>query len=297
MNGKNNLAVLLFAILFVSGFSMPRTQAAIKDTDVDGLSDEAEVKIYKTDPLVFDTDGDTRGDGDEILDGTDPLDKASSTIAMLSKQDVGLLGSPEKFAWYIGRSSGILAFILLTGVVVFGLIISSRAFTGYVPGAMAYETHRFIAWLALGTVILHFSSFFFDNFMKMKVVEALVPFTMSRDFQTALGFNIGWSVALGVIAFYFILILVFTSQFRSKISPKLWRGIHYISAAAYVLFVLHGFMTGTDSKEWWMRALYATSVSLVSLLILTRIIFRNLVPKVRAWWKIKTEGMDAPLGN
>jgi len=84
---------------------------------------------------VFDTDNDGRGDGDEILDRTDPLDMESSYIAALSQPDPGIWGNPNKWAWYLGRASGILAFILLTGVVSFGLIISSRAFMKVVPGA------------------------------------------------------------------------------------------------------------------------------------------------------------------
>lgn len=43
------------------------------DTDVDGLTDWAEVKIYKTDPLNPDTDGDGYKDGQEVINGYDPL--------------------------------------------------------------------------------------------------------------------------------------------------------------------------------------------------------------------------------
>ncbi|MEI8096773.1 MAG: ferric reductase-like transmembrane domain-containing protein [Candidatus Moraniibacteriota bacterium] len=297
MNGKHKIILFSFLAFFVLGFHAHTAFGIVKDSDVDGLSDDAETTVYHTDPLVFDTDGDGVGDGQEVLDGTDPLDKNSSSLAAIIVQDPGLLGSPVKFAWYLGRASGILAFTLLSGVVIFGLIMSSRAFNKFVPGATVYETHKFISWLALATVILHFSSFFFDSFMKLKVVEALVPFSLSRSFPTAMGYDMGLSVALGVIAFYLMLILIFTSEFRSKISPKVWRAIHYISAIAYFLFIAHGFLTGTDSKEWWMRALYATSASTVFVLILIRILSRNLIPSIRAWWKSKTEGADVPLEN
>lgn len=58
------------------------TNAGAADTDGDGLSDFAEVgfepgSATETDPLVFDTDGDGVGDGDEVTNGTDPLDPAS----------------------------------------------------------------------------------------------------------------------------------------------------------------------------------------------------------------------------
>jgi hypothetical protein len=44
------------------------------DTDGDGLSDHAEVHVYKTDPMTPDTDGDGVSDHDEVFNtGTDPI--------------------------------------------------------------------------------------------------------------------------------------------------------------------------------------------------------------------------------
>ncbi len=44
----------------------------LPDTDVDGLQDNDELSIWKTDPLKFDTDGDGYGDGWEVLKGYNP---------------------------------------------------------------------------------------------------------------------------------------------------------------------------------------------------------------------------------
>lgn len=45
------------------------------DTDKDGLMDNDEIKIYKTNPLKADTDADGKTDGYEVRRGTDPLKK------------------------------------------------------------------------------------------------------------------------------------------------------------------------------------------------------------------------------
>lgn len=42
------------------------------DSDEDGLTDREEVKIYNTNPLNSDTDGDTYKDGDEVRNGYNP---------------------------------------------------------------------------------------------------------------------------------------------------------------------------------------------------------------------------------
>lgn len=42
------------------------------DTDADGLFDREEVEVYKTNPLLADTDGDTYPDGSEVKNGYNP---------------------------------------------------------------------------------------------------------------------------------------------------------------------------------------------------------------------------------
>ena len=50
------------------------------DTDADGLNDLDEVDEHGTDPLNEDTDGGGAPDGQEIEDGTDPLDDADDLL-------------------------------------------------------------------------------------------------------------------------------------------------------------------------------------------------------------------------
>ncbi|MBP9751873.1 MAG: ferric reductase-like transmembrane domain-containing protein [Candidatus Moranbacteria bacterium] len=256
--------------------------AQVKDTDVDGLTDQAETDAYHTDPAVADTDGDGIGDGEEVVDGTDPLDAASSRLVSYRvAPDPGILGEREKFAWYFGRATGIAAFVLLTLVMVSGMTVSSRAFIRRLNLGNALEYHRVFSWLAFSTVVLHAGSFLFDDFIRMTVSEMLVPFLLERDFPTALGFDLGKATALGIIAFYLILMLILTAELRTKATARFWRQLHYFSFLAYPLFLAHGFMAGTDSREWWMQAIYVISGILVCIFIVIRVVFRNILPKIR----------------
>lgn len=63
---------LLMAALFLAGFFT--AHAALKDSDVDGITDEAETTIYRTDPQNHDTDGDDFDDGYEVTNKTNPTD-------------------------------------------------------------------------------------------------------------------------------------------------------------------------------------------------------------------------------
>jgi hypothetical protein len=65
------------------------TDLRVADTDGDGLSDGAEVKQYRTNPLLRDTDGDGVSDGLEIQAGSDPLNPNSVNYGpILSRVDV-----------------------------------------------------------------------------------------------------------------------------------------------------------------------------------------------------------------
>lgn len=284
MEGKQRnilKGVVLLVIASVVCFSSV-AQAALKDIDVDGLTDESEASIYKTNPKLYDTDGDSVGDGQEVLDATNPLDAESSKLLLLSNQEVGLLGPVAQRPWYIARASGLLAFMLLSLGAIYGLVISSRALSRVITSPVAYELHRTLSLVSLGVVLLHISSFFFDDYLKIRFFEAFVPGVLQRNFPSALGYNLGFSVGMGIVAFYIILILILTSEFRAKLSSRVWRKIHYLSFVAYLLFVGHGFTAGTDSGEYWVRVMYIVSLMMVGVLVSIRIISRGIIPAWKA---------------
>ena len=65
------------------------TDAALADTDEDGLTDGQEALEIGTAPLAPDTDGDGILDGDEVAQGTDPLDGVAGSILEEAPVDEG----------------------------------------------------------------------------------------------------------------------------------------------------------------------------------------------------------------
>lgn len=254
MSGKHKKILFTLLLVLVGFMVFSPLQAAVKDSDTDGLTDQAEIEIYFTNPSNPDTDNDGVDDGVEILNTTNPL-----------LADSRLDGSDtSKLAWYIGRASGILAFILLTLVVVNGLLMSTRLAFRLMPPALNYEMHRFFSWMAILAVIGHFVSFTFDGFFHLTFLEGILPFMLDRNFTSSLGYGFRFSVGIGIIAFYGILALVVTSELRRFGFPlKKWRALHYTSFLTYILFLAHGIMAGSDSLSWWMMWIYGLSGTLV----------------------------------
>lgn len=268
--------------------------AAVQDSDLDSLTDESETTIYGTDPVLFDTDGDGVGDGEEIIDSTNPLDPGSShLIELKTKSDPGILGEREKRAWFFGRASGIAAFVLFSLVVIHGLIMTSRVWGRIFSMPTINAIHEYLSIAALAIATAHMVSFFFDDYLHINFSEALVPFLLERSFLSAQGFDIGIAVSLGILAIYLAIILVFTSLYRSKLPLKFWRFLHYFGFAFYFLMLFHGFMAGTDSVNPGIKFLYGTSLLIVSSLILLRIIVaRRMRQRIQAAQRDQSQSLS-----
>lgn len=71
--------LIVSTILVFGGFFLLHTSASAttEDRDIDGLANDAEIQVYGTSPDLPDTDHDKVLDGDEIKQGSDPLNAKS----------------------------------------------------------------------------------------------------------------------------------------------------------------------------------------------------------------------------
>lgn len=120
MFGNHNLGVFFVSLaLFVSIAS--GTHAALKDSDTDGITDEAESATYGTDPWNRDTDKDGFDDGYEVVNGADPQDAKSMPFV---GQDESSPQDNETIWSVDGKMLGIVAGVLF--LVFFFMASSSR---------------------------------------------------------------------------------------------------------------------------------------------------------------------------
>ncbi|KKP94404.1 MAG: Ferric reductase transmembrane domain-containing protein [Candidatus Moranbacteria bacterium GW2011_GWD2_36_12] len=216
------------------------------DYDLDGLTDQAEIQIYKTDPKNPDTDGDGYYDGTETVSLADPLDAAMIPGIPITEEPV-VTNDEVPWAWYVSRASGLVAFLLLYLSIFFGLVIRVPFVHKIFSPLGSMQAHGWIALQALFFAFIHGVVLIFDKFINLSLWNIFVPFSSSYE-PTLL--------ALGTISLYLMIILIVTSYGRKYMSQKIWRAIHFSNIFLYVFTIVHALMLGTDLKNEVARNIF-----------------------------------------
>jgi sulfoxide reductase heme-binding subunit YedZ len=158
--------------------------------------------------------------------------------------------------WYLTRSTGITAFVLLTVTTVLGVAATQRALASPAwPRFATQQLHRNVSLLAMVVLVVHIVTTLLDSYVDVGWLSMVVPFWSS---YRTLG------VALGTIAFDLLLLVVVTSLLRLRMSARLWRAVHLSSYAAWPIALLHFLNTGTDAAHggWgiWLGIACAATV-------------------------------------
>lgn len=149
--------------------------------------------------------------------------------------------------WYLSRSAGVMAYLLLWLSTLLGFAVSAKFIDPLLERVFTYDFHEHLSLLSLGFVALHALVLLFDPYEPLSLAELLVPFISSyRPF---------W-VGLGVIGLYLSALVTVTYYIRSWIGMRAFRRLHYLSVAAYLGSLLHGWFAGTDSALPMMAGIY-----------------------------------------
>jgi predicted ferric reductase len=150
--------------------------------------------------------------------------------------------------WYATRSSGLVAWALLGGSVLWGLALSTKVLRGKPRPNWILDLHRFLGGLALVFTAVHVIAILLDSYVSFGLVEVLVPFT--GTWHPA-------AVAWGIVGLYLLLAVELTSLARKRLSKKIWRATHYLSFPLFAFTSVHALTAGTDRHTLLMRAVIA----------------------------------------
>ncbi len=164
--------------------------------------------------------------------------------------------------WYMARSAGIVAYLLLWGAVAFGILVSDKILDGLVKAPVVFEVHKFLSILALIVGMFHGVVLLGDSFMKFTVLDILIPFL--SPYQPF------W-VGLGILGLYLTVILVGSFYIKKRIGHRTWKLIHYASFAVWIMTSLHGIFAGSDSSQMLVQLMYTAAIVSVGYLLTYRI--------------------------
>jgi ferredoxin-NADP reductase len=171
--------------------------------------------------------------------------------------------------WYVTRASAVIAWILLTLSVVWGILLSTRLLRNIDNPGWLQDLHKYFGGASLIMVALHVVSLMLDGWLHFSLIEALVPFEAA--YRTV-------PVAIGILSMYLMVAIQGTSLLMNRLPRKAWKAIHYTSYGALVMVAFHAGLSGTDVGSSWYRILSIALIVVAAVAVLLRVLVRSKGP-------------------
>lgn len=156
--------------------------------------------------------------------------------------------------WILARTTGLLAYTLLTASVLAGLVLKARPFGPALKAAAVTDIHRLLAMLGLGAVLVHVLALLLDTSVHFDIASLLVPgLAPYRPLWTG----------LGVLAAELTAIVYASFWLRKRIGTHNWRRLHWVTYLIFGIATMHGLAAGTDSGQPWAVGLYGGAVGAI----------------------------------
>ncbi|HLG68663.1 MAG TPA: ferric reductase-like transmembrane domain-containing protein [Acidimicrobiales bacterium] len=164
------------------------------------------------------------------------------------------VGHGSTAVWYLTRSSGIVAFVLLTAATVLGVVASVGWTSERWPRFASQTLHRNLSLFCLVLVGLHVVTTVGDGYVPIRLVDAVVPFAQS--------YRPVW-VGLGTLAFDLLVAVALTSALRRRIGYRSWRAVHWLAYLSWPIAAFHELGSGTDVHLAPIEALNVVCIAAV----------------------------------
>lgn len=152
--------------------------------------------------------------------------------------------------WQIARTSAFVAFGCYTLVVAWGVLLSSRFWR---PAAPQLGFHRFLGSLGLVAVATHITALMLDHFARVHL-------------RSLVGLDPRPGVVVGAVALWLVIALPLSFRLKRArvINQRVWRGLHYGGYLMWGTALVHGVMSGSDSRSPWALGFYGGAAALVA---------------------------------
>lgn len=157
--------------------------------------------------------------------------------------------------WYLARATGLVSLVLFTASLCLGVVARSGRAVPLLGRAGVADLHRTAALTAVGLVVVHVTTLFFDPYAGLRLIDVVVP---------GLGTYRPLWLALGTMAFDLLLVITVVSMLRNRVGPRVFHLVHLGVWAMWPIALLHGLGTGTDAAQPWAIGLVAGCVGAVA---------------------------------
>lgn len=171
----------------------------------------------------------------------------------------------DKTWWYLSRSSGCVAMVLLVLSLVWGVLLATRALKPHDRPAWLLDLHRWLGGTAIVMTALHLLGLWMDRWIDFGVADLFVP--GASDYEP-------FAVALGVVSMYVLVAVQATSYLRRRLPARAWRSVHVLSYGLVWSSALHAGLAGTDT----VNRVYQALAIVLSMLAVGATIVRIVAP-------------------
>lgn len=163
----------------------------------------------------------------------------------------------NSWPWYVTRASGLVAAVAMTLLMLTGIgFITGRTYA-FIEPLTGWATHRTLGIILTISLVLHMGALYFDHFVPFSIVDLLVPFASDYQPIELFGVHVGSVyIALGIVAFYLILLVVLVSLLWVERKTTTWKTIHLSSYLAMLFVFIHALSIGTDLARGFGRYIW-----------------------------------------
>lgn len=156
--------------------------------------------------------------------------------------------------WLAARATGVTAFIVLTVLVTFGLVLSHPVNQStWKLSKRIFPWHENLFVFVVAFTLVHALSLALDPYAGVGFQGVFIPGLSSYR---------SLPVALGCIGMYALVLTGLTARYTKSLPSGWWLKLHRLSMAVFILAWVHGMLSGTDSDA--LRPLYiAAGIALV----------------------------------
>lgn len=159
------------------------------------------------------------------------------------------------------RAFGFGAYLALAFDVVLGLTVSPGWLDRILARKHAVELHRWLTIATLGLVGLHALALLSGRWVD--ALDLTLPFLAPHR---------RFAVGLGVLAFWGVLAVHASFAWRKRVGARVFRALHALSLAIFVLATLHGLLAPGTSRSLPLALVYWVALVIVAGLSASRLV-------------------------